>query len=74
MAKAAPSPRIQAAYEGYAKRTEERALAATRKRNAFRLQATADAPAEANSEGTKFQNEELRRFQNGSDDEDAAIA
>jgi hypothetical protein len=74
MAKAAPSPRIQAAYEGYAKRTEERALAATRKRHAFRLQATADAPAEANSEGTKFQNEELRRFQNGSDDEDAAIA
>ena len=74
MAKAAPSPRIQAAYEGYAKRTERAALAATRKRHALRLQATADAPAEANSEGTKFQNEELRRFQNGSDDEDAAIA
>ena len=35
MAKAAPSPRIQAAYEGYAKRTEERALAATRKRHAL---------------------------------------
>jgi hypothetical protein len=61
------------AYEGYAKRTERAALAATRKRHALRLQATADAPAEANSEGTKFQNEGLRRFQNGND-EDAAIA
>jgi hypothetical protein len=43
------------AYEGYAKRTMERALAATRKRHAHRL---------ANDSGTKFQNEQQNEFQN----------
>ena len=40
----------------YAKRTEERALAATRKRHAFLLQAAADAETQANVGGTEFQN------------------
>jgi hypothetical protein len=43
------------AYEGYAKRTMERALAATRKRHAHRL---------ANASGTDVQNEPLNRVQN----------
>ena len=74
MAKAAPSPRIQAELmKVMPSARKEPRFAATRKRHALRLQATADAPAEANSEGTKFQNEGLRRFQNGND-EDAAIA
>ena len=38
----------QQAYEGYAKRTMERALSATRKRHAHRL---------ANAQGTEFRNE-----------------
>ena len=49
------------AYEGYAKRTMERALAATRKRHAHRI------AANANSAGTEFQNEPRNPFQN--DDE-----
>ena len=44
------------AYEGYPKLTEERALAATRKRHAFPLQAAADAETQANVGGTEFQN------------------
>jgi hypothetical protein len=43
------------AYEGYAKRTMERALAATRKRHAHRL---------ANTEGTNVQNEQQNGVQN----------
>jgi hypothetical protein len=43
------------AYEGYAKRTMERALAATRKRHAHRL---------ANASGTDVQNELLNGVQN----------
>jgi hypothetical protein len=43
------------AYEGYAKRTMERALAATRKRHAHRL---------ANSGGTEFRNEQQNPFRN----------
>ena len=43
------------AYDGYAKRTMERALAATRKRHAHRL---------ANTAGTDVQNEPLNRVQN----------
>jgi len=43
------------AYEGYAKRTMERALAATRKRHAHRL---------TNVSGTDVQNEPLNRVQN----------
>jgi hypothetical protein len=46
------------AYEGYAKRTMERALAATRKRHAH-LTATS-----ANSEGTEFRNETQNPFRN----------
>jgi hypothetical protein len=44
------------AYEGYAKRTMERALAATRKRHAHRL---------TNASGTDVQNASLNRVQNG---------
>jgi hypothetical protein len=47
------------AYEGYAKRTMERALAATRKRHAH-LTATV-----ANSEGTEFRNDTQNPFRNG---------
>jgi hypothetical protein len=43
------------AYEGYAKRTMERALAATRKRHAHRL---------ANMEGTNVQNDQQNGVQN----------
>jgi hypothetical protein len=46
------------AYEGYAKRTMERALAATRKRHAH-LMAIA-----VNSEGTEFRNETQNPFRN----------
>ena len=44
------------AYEGYAKRTMERALSATRKRHAHRL---------ANAAGTNIQNEPQNDIQNG---------
>ncbi len=44
------------AYEGYAKRTQKRALAATRKRHAYVL---------ADKERTEFQNETPDQFQNG---------
>lgn len=46
----------QQAYEGYAKRTMERALSATRKRHAHRL---------ANAAGTNIQNEAQNDIQNG---------
>jgi hypothetical protein len=49
------------AYEGYAKRTMMRALAATRKRHAHRL-----ATASANVTGTEFQNGPRIAFQNES--------
>ena len=42
-------------YAGYAKRTIERALSATRKRHAHRL---------ANAAGTEFRNETRNRFRN----------
>jgi hypothetical protein len=45
----------QQAYEGYAKRTMERALSATRKRHAHRL---------ANATGTEFRNETRNLFRN----------
>ena len=45
----------QQAYEGYAKRTMERALAATRKRHAHRL---------ANAAGTNIQNGAQNNVQN----------
>jgi len=48
----------QQAYEGYAKRTLERALSATRKRHAHRL---------ANTTGTEFRNEAQKRFRNDVD-------
>lgn len=47
----------QQAYEGYAKRTMERALSATRKRHAHRL---------ANTAGTSVQNEQQNGVQNDS--------
>jgi hypothetical protein len=43
------------AYAGYAKRTMERALSATRKRHAHRL---------ANAAGTEFRNETRKQFRN----------
>src|SRR5947207_2910756 len=57
--------RTQRAYEGYAKRTLERALPATRKRYAHRL---------ANARRTDFQNAVRSDVQNGGGDDDAAIA
>ena len=53
------------AYEGYAKRTFERALAATRKRHAHRL---------ANAQGTTVQNAMVGGVQNEIGSEDTAIA
>jgi hypothetical protein len=47
------------AYEGYAKRTLKRALAATRKRHAHRL-----ANTSTNDSGTEFQNGQQNKFQN----------
>ncbi len=49
------------AYEGYAKRTQKRALAATRKRHAFVL-----AEQEQDKGRTEFQNAAPEQFQNGS--------
>jgi hypothetical protein len=46
------------AYEGYAKRTMERALAATRKRHAHRIASLPDA------QGTEFRNEAPTEFRN----------
>ena len=46
------------AYEGYPKRTMERALAATRKRHANRI------AAESNGARTEFRNEEQSEFRN----------
>ena len=46
------------AYEGYAKRTMERALAATRKRHAHRLAGASNAP------GTEFRNGPRNEFRN----------
>jgi hypothetical protein len=57
--------RTDRAYSGYAKLTQDRALAATRKRHAHRL---------TNEGGTKFQNEARNAFQNEGTDDDSAIA
>jgi hypothetical protein len=57
--------RTDRAYGGYAKRTIERALAATRKRHAHLL---------ANTKGTEFQNEGRNPFQNDGTGDDEAIA
>jgi hypothetical protein len=46
------------AYEGYAKRTMERALAATRKRHAHRIAAS------SNAQGTEFRNDAPNEFRN----------
>jgi hypothetical protein len=46
------------AYEGYAKRTMDRALAATRKRHAHRIAASSNTP------GTEFRNEAQNEFRN----------
>lgn len=55
------------AYEGYAKRTMERALAATRKRHAHRI-------AGANATGTEFRNEQRNAFRNEEPSDNSAIA
>ena len=57
--------RTQRAYEGYAKRTLERTLPATRKRYAHAL---------ANVQGTSVQNATRSRVQNEPGPDDAAIA
>jgi hypothetical protein len=57
--------RTQRAYEGYAKRTLERALPATRKRYAHAL---------ANIQGTSVQNAQGSAVQNAVDGDDIAIA
>jgi len=57
--------RTQRAYEGYAKRTLERALPATRKRYAHAL---------ANIQGTSIQNAQGSAVQNGDGCGDIAIA
>ena len=57
--------RTQRAYGGYAKRTLERALPATRKRYSHRL---------ANAARTEIQNEPRTDVRNGGADDDAAIA
>ena len=57
--------RTKCAYEGYAKRTLERTLPATRKRYAHAL---------ANAQGTSVQNATRSGVQNEGDSEDAAIA
>jgi hypothetical protein len=53
--RALSAPKTASAYAGYAKRTIERALSATRKRHAHRL---------ANAAGTEFRNETRNRFRN----------
>jgi hypothetical protein len=57
------------AYQGYAKRTLERALAATRKRRAHVI-----AVVPANDPGTKCQNEPRTGCQNDNADDSAALA
>jgi hypothetical protein len=57
--------RTQRAYQGYAKRTLERALPATRKRYAHRL---------ANTQRTEFQNAPRPDIQNEGNDNEGAIA
>jgi hypothetical protein len=54
-ARGIPPDMMSSAYAGYAKRTIERALSATRKRHAHRL---------ANPAGTEFRNETRNRFRN----------
>jgi hypothetical protein len=63
--KALSGHRSDRAYRGYAEATQDRALAATRKRHAHRL---------TNESGTKFRNEEPKSFRNEGGDDDAAIA
>jgi hypothetical protein len=57
--------RSQQAYEGYAKRTLERALSATRKRHAHRL---------ANVAGTSVQNDPGNGVQNDNDKNESGSA
>jgi hypothetical protein len=57
--------RSQRTYQGYAKRTFDRALAATRKRHAHRL---------ANAAGTSIQNEQRIGIQNENGGKDADVA
>jgi hypothetical protein len=65
--------RTQRAYEGYAKRSLERALPATKKRYAHLL-ATAQADAAANAQGTTVQNARDSGVQNGRGNDATAIA
>jgi len=52
------------AYEAYAKRTMKRALAATRRRHAYRL---------ANAQGTEFPNEASESFPNDRMDKERTV-
>ena len=63
--KALSGHRTDRAYGGYAKLTQDRALAATRKRHAHRL---------TNESSTKFRNEAPEPFRNERGDNGAAIA
>jgi hypothetical protein len=63
--KALSAHRSDRAYSGYAKFTQDRALGATRKRHAHRL---------TNERSTEFQNEARNAFQNGKQEDDAALA
>jgi hypothetical protein len=65
--------RTQRAYEGYAKRSLERALPATKKRYAHLL-ATAQTDAAANAQGTTVQNAVDSGVQNDRGNDAAAIA
>lgn len=64
--RALPGHRTDRAVGGYAKFTRDRALAATRERQAHRRL--------TNEAGTKFQNETRNTFQNDGSEDDAAIA
>jgi hypothetical protein len=66
--KALSGHRTDRAYGGYAKLTQDRALAATRKRHAHRLTSRTNEPS------TQLRNEAPETFRNDEGDDDAAIA
>jgi hypothetical protein len=53
------------AYEGYAKRTDERTLIATKKRREHIV---------GEQTGTKFRNEAAEKFRNGDDENETGVA
>jgi hypothetical protein len=66
--------RTDRAYGGYAKFTQDRALAATRKRHAHRLVNQENTPYVDERTGHKFQNEARGTFQNEDDENKTGIA